>query len=981
MASFSINKITDNLHQDLLPQLSGDYLVWQAEIDGDREIFLHNLKSQKTKQITNNFTDDVKPQISGNNIVWQGYQNNSQAIFTYNIDTGLTTRISSSSSNNLLPKISDNNIVWQGSVSSSSFTLTGFGGSSGDSSQDPGSFIGIHLSNSGDAKKLTSNIAKLNLAYDLDIAWARVSGGIQQWNASGSLSPENFDAVVNYAESKDVNTYLYLEYRSDLDGGSIYDFDWYQIGRTYAEHFGDRVEAYGIINEPDHVVSGNSPKEVAFALEKFADGVHSVNSDYVVTSPGLGGTPMSIERTDDFLEALAPLFNDGTLQVLNLHSYQDSKAKPHYSNIDLSSDFAPSRNFIHAKEAGGITKNIDFIAGEFNYRNWDGTDEDRGIGFLTTFWDQLSVVDNKRSNERVGLFSAPYTITGSDADKQTSMADAYSFNSDGSYIWQPNEKGQVLKEALTLTKGMDFVYSDPLDKGITILKGNDRKMWVWQNRQNFSSLYDDSVVRISGIPSDATGLAVYRWDSTADKPYAMIQLNGQTSVSFDPSSILPAGQTYMLMANSDNDGGNIGLIDSATAKGTDFIDQTKVTLNPDLNAVLTLTSNQEIFNYNLDSGKTTQISNSSLDDRNPEIFGNNIVWRGDGGEIFTYNLSSRITKQIAANSIDHSPEIFGNNIVWRGDGGKIFTYNLSSRITKQVASESTIVDSPNLSQEHLVWSVDVNGGDREIFVYNFDSQVTTQITSNSVYDGNPQVSANYIVWQGEGGTDYRGDREIFAYDLVTKQTLQITNNNTDDQNPQVSGNYVVWSGINSNGDSAIFTVDLTAVADSASVNQTISGNNRNDALDGGNGNDLLNGFGKQDILSGNDGNDTLKGGNGNDTLRGGNGNDVLIGNQGKDIISGGNGADIFVYNSLQDKKDIITDFQPGEDIIDVGKIIAGSTYGSSTPFDYIKLRQSGSDTIVEVNRNGDLAKPRYTELITLEGVDVSEINETSFDFD
>ena len=462
MTKFTINQITTNLHQNIAPQLVGDYLVWQAGTEGNREIFLRDLNSQTTKSISTNVVNYTKPQLSDNKVIWQGYEGSEKAIFAYDIDSGSISQIAKGDIDNSSLQISDNNVVWQASSTSVNSPFIDFASSTQDSDRDPGSFMGINLGNSGETKRLASNIAKINLASDLDISWGRVSGGPQQWNSYGNLSPENFDAVINHAEAKGINTYLYLEYRSDLDGGSIYDFDWYKIGRTYAQHFGDRVEAYGIINEPDHVVSGNSPQEVAFALEHFADGVHSVNSNYIVTSPGLGGTPMSIERTDDFLEALAPLFNDGTLQVLNLHSYHDSKPKPHYSSIDLGSDFAPSNNFERAKEVGGITKNIGFVAGEFNYRNWQGTDEDRGIGFLTTLWDQLSVVGNGGKDDRVGLFSAPYTITGSGV-KQTSMADAFSFNSDGSYSWQPNEKGQVLKETLTLTKGMDFIHTDPHD--------------------------------------------------------------------------------------------------------------------------------------------------------------------------------------------------------------------------------------------------------------------------------------------------------------------------------------------------------------------------------------------------------------------------------------------------------------------------------------------------------------------------------------
>ena len=1027
MANFSLNKITNNLAPDLQPQLSGDYLVWQGEINGNQEIFLHDLNSQTTQQVTNNSTDDKDPDIAGNYLVWSGFKDNNYEIFQYDINSGKTTQITANDTNDLMPRISGNNLMWQGEVNTEvNVNYEGFGGTTADSDRDPGSYTGINLGNSGDNKKLASNIAAINLAHDLDISWGRASGGSNQWNASGSLSPENFDPVVDHANSKDVDIYLYLEYRSDLDGGSIYDFDWYEVGRTYAQHFGDRVGAYGIINEPDHLASGNSPEEVAFAVEQFADGVHSVNADYIVTSPGLGGTPMSIEQTDKYLEALGPLFNDGTLQVLNLHSYHDSRDKPHYSNIDNSSDFAPSRNFIRAKEVGGITNNVGFAAGEFNYRNWTGTDEDRGIGFLTTFWDQMSVVGNQGANDRVGLFSTPFTINADVAEKQISMADYYSFDENGDYVWQPNEKGQVLQTALTLSQGMDFIYTDPLDKGVSILKGGERKMWVWQNREDFSSLHDDGMVRISGIPSDATGLAVYRWDSTADQPYAMIDLNGQTSVSFNPADILPAGQTYMLMANSDNDGGNIGSIDGVEAKGADFIDQSQVTFDPNLDSAATVTSSSEIFNYNLDSGVTTQLTNNSSNDTNPNISGNRAVWLGNNGQILATDLSSDATTEIATNAVEEqSLGLDGDRLVWLGTDGN---------------------------------------GDREIFLYDFALEATTQITDNRVNESNLQIAGNYLVWDAVGGEDGGSDREIFAYDLETNNTLQITTNSVEDDTPQVSTNQIVWSGVDENGDREIWGVSLAEVTansgntgGNSSVNEppqnvdepqelnntnqgTNQGTNQNDlfngtyqndifdgkygddTLIGGGGNDLLNGnqnndllqgnvgndtlnggygndtlvgaFGNdsligggsndllqgnqdQDVLQGNVGNDTLMGGYGNDTLKGGYGDDILNGEQGQDLLNGGQGADSFVYFGFQDGGDVIADFQPGEDIIDLSSIIYGSSSDSSWA-NYLEFVPSGADTLVKVNRDGNLSQPQYTDFLTLKGVSSSELTEENF---
>lgn len=73
----------------------------------------------------------------------------------------------------------------------------------------------------------------------------------------------------------------------------------------------------------------------------------------------------------------------------------------------------------------------------------------------------------------------------------------------------------------------------------------------------------------------------------------------------------------------------------------------------------------------------------------------------------------------------------------------------------------------------------------------------------------------------------------------------------------------------------------------------------------GAGNDFANGGEGDDFLFGGGGFDRLVGGEGNDTLHGGYGNDTLTGNE---------GADRFVFDA---GRDIITDFEPGDDDIDL----------------------------------------------------------------
>ena len=90
------------------------------------------------------------------------------------------------------------------------------------------------------------------------------------------------------------------------------------------------------------------------------------------------------------------------------------------------------------------------------------------------------------------------------------------------------------------------------------------------------------------------------------------------------------------------------------------------------------------------------------------------------------------------------------------------------------------------------------------------------------------------------------------------------------------------------------------------------------------------------IIIGDSGNDTLVGKDGFfDTLYGGNGNDVLAGGVGKDILTGGTGADRFVFNSVGDGVDIITDFNSAEsDLIVIDFVAVSGNPGSVVSNDF-----------------------------------------------
>lgn len=89
------------------------------------------------------------------------------------------------------------------------------------------------------------------------------------------------------------------------------------------------------------------------------------------------------------------------------------------------------------------------------------------------------------------------------------------------------------------------------------------------------------------------------------------------------------------------------------------------------------------------------------------------------------------------------------------------------------------------------------------------------------------------------------------------------------------------------------------------------------------GNDTLMGNSGHDRLFGGAGDDILLGGNGRDYLDGGTGDDVLNGGRSNDILIGDGGADTFVFNSAERGRDIIRDFEDGQDLIEITGLVGG----------------------------------------------------------
>jgi Ca2+-binding RTX toxin-like protein len=90
---------------------------------------------------------------------------------------------------------------------------------------------------------------------------------------------------------------------------------------------------------------------------------------------------------------------------------------------------------------------------------------------------------------------------------------------------------------------------------------------------------------------------------------------------------------------------------------------------------------------------------------------------------------------------------------------------------------------------------------------------------------------------------------------------------------------------------------------------------------------------------------------GRDNLTGTAGDDVITGGIGADTLTGLGGADQFVFTSLRDGIDTITDFQPGVDRIVLTQLLQSLGINSTAPIGngFVTCRMSGADAMIGID--------------------------------
>ncbi|MBV4484135.1 retention module-containing protein [Pseudomonas sp. SWRI153] len=127
-----------------------------------------------------------------------------------------------------------------------------------------------------------------------------------------------------------------------------------------------------------------------------------------------------------------------------------------------------------------------------------------------------------------------------------------------------------------------------------------------------------------------------------------------------------------------------------------------------------------------------------------------------------------------------------------------------------------------------------------------------------------------------------------------------------------------------------------------------------------------------DSLTGDGNSNVINGGLGNDFLNGGGGDDVLIGGPGNNTLTGGAGADTFQWLKGNSGHDLITDFTPGADKLDLSQLLQGENGSTASLDDYLHFTVSGSGASVMTSIDvSAMAGATPNQTIDLAGVNLA----------
>ncbi|MCH7341869.1 ExeM/NucH family extracellular endonuclease [Pelomonas sp. CA6] len=126
----------------------------------------------------------------------------------------------------------------------------------------------------------------------------------------------------------------------------------------------------------------------------------------------------------------------------------------------------------------------------------------------------------------------------------------------------------------------------------------------------------------------------------------------------------------------------------------------------------------------------------------------------------------------------------------------------------------------------------------------------------------------------------------------------------------------------------------------------------------------------------------IQGTAGRDVLVGSDGDDVIEGGPGADTLTGGKGRDQFVYRSLADAGDTITDFTPADDVLVLGSLMRSLNVSSENPLasGHVLCSANAGGALIQVDPDGKAGTAAARPLVLLKGLSCDKLKPENFRF-
>ncbi|MEM3063484.1 MAG: hypothetical protein QW303_08080 [Nitrososphaerota archaeon] len=215
--------------------------------------------------------------------------------------------------------------------------------------------------------------------------------------------------------------------------------------------------------------------------------------------------------------------------------------------------------------------------------------------------------------------------------------------------------------------------------------------------------------------------------------------------------------------------------------------------------------NWDIFLYDINTGKETQLTSDPSDQTEPKIYGNYVVWldnrHGDNtAAIYLFDITSfseRVISKETANNPDYESydysdlSICGRYVAWirHVHGQKprfdVILYDIDEGLLLNLTEneDGKLKGRPVVFSNTVCWTYG-----SYIVCYNIDTGQKTLFDMAPINIGRLDVYKNTIALEG----NTNGNTDIYLFNLSNEQLLQLTTEPHGQENPHIYGSIVVW---------------------------------------------------------------------------------------------------------------------------------------------------------------------------------------------